>query len=382
MKIGVKLLLAAVLSLSIGVAFASPLLITDLDVIPFRKIPQGPKADFSIDIVYAMFVVQGQSDVATSSAANSHFVDYQVVLNITNLSDVPAKVSMIDYGAAKNIVVEMSALGSNHISQSSTGTSSGTTASIIEGVWLDDRWLNVTWIPGEYPEGLHEVFSQDSEDKLPTAIPDLPTNALDTGCWIEGVPIRERHVLNARSGVIKTYTGIYINGAWIDVTGRVRADYPQPSVMATNTLVYETLHIVSDSFFNAKTPQVPTNLTSPYHIPGTSVLWSGEGGFNKNWQPHQSRLIMLRGTKEVHNTEGLDSLTTGEITLYSAVSNYLKDKEETNGTLVNTRSTATNLKQIRIEKTTEGYVYNTVLGKDQIFQPDMYGVEVFIKPRS
>jgi hypothetical protein len=42
----------------------------------------------------------------------------------------------------------------------------------------------------------------------------------------------------------------------------------------------------------------------------------------------------------------------------------------------------TQLKSISVEKTADGYLYNNILGENQIFQPDQYGVEVFIKPRS
>jgi hypothetical protein len=378
MKFGVKMLTAAVLSLLMGIAFASPLFISDLKVVPFYTIPQGPKAEFSADIVYANFSVQ-QSIVETEGGVNCTLVRYFVVLNITNLSDSPAKVGLLDFGAAKAMKVEMEALGGRYISSSKTGTESGATGTTVEGVWLDDQWINVTWVPGEYPNGIAIIPQCPWGGVTQTTIPNLPDNTFQSGYLIEGVPIYERHVLNAASNTMKTYDYIYVNGSWVDVTGRISVNYPQPTIMATNTLVYETLHVVSDCYFNALSP---TNTTDSLQVPGMSVVWSGEGGFDKNWKSNQSRLIMMRGTKEVHNQESIDSLETGRIMLYGAVCDYLKDKQEMNGTLINTYSTATNLKEVQLQKTADGYIYNAIMSENQRFQPDQWGIEVFIKPRS
>jgi hypothetical protein len=84
------MLLAAILSLSIGVAFAAPRIATDL-IIPFHRTHQGPTADFGVDIVYANFAVQEPLDSETADAPSSPQVNYRVVLNITNYSDIAAK---------------------------------------------------------------------------------------------------------------------------------------------------------------------------------------------------------------------------------------------------------------------------------------------------
>ena len=68
--------------------------------------------------------------------------------------------------------------------------------------------------------------------------------------------------------------------------------------------------------------------------------------------------------------------------MYAGVSNYLEERREINGTYLNTFSTATELKEVQVAKTADGYLYNIVLGENQIFQPDPFNVEVFIKPRS
>ena len=40
------------------------------------------------------------------------------------------------------------------------------------------------------------------------------------------------------------------------------------------------------------------------------------------------------------------------------------------------------IKQVQLELTEDGYVYNTILSDDQMFVMDAFGVEVFIEPRS
>ena len=87
------MLIAAIFSLSIGVAFASPLIINDL-IVPFRRVPQGPTADFGIDVVYANFAVQEPANSETSGVSSLPQVSYRVVLNITNYSDIPAELGM------------------------------------------------------------------------------------------------------------------------------------------------------------------------------------------------------------------------------------------------------------------------------------------------
>ena len=53
-----------------------------------------------------------------------------------------------------------------------------------------------------------------------------------------------------------------------------------------------------------------------------------------------------------------------------------------NGTYYDTITTSTWLNQVQLENTANGYLYNTVLGENQQFQFDQYGVEAFIEPRS
>jgi hypothetical protein len=206
----------------------------------------------------------------------------------------------------------------------------------------------------------------------------LPANATEEGTWIEGVPIAEYYTSTAM-----TSTSIYINGSWVDITGRVRADPEQPMVMATNTLVNQMLPFSGQHYRNIGNATIGPTTEMPswqmYNGNGPTYQWpSNADGFNNTWTPHQSRLIILNGTLGV---TGIPALTTGNITLYATASTYVNDWL-VNGTYYNTITTATWLNEVHMENNPNGYVYNTVLAENQTFKPDQYGVEVLIEPRS
>jgi hypothetical protein len=382
MKFGVKLIIIASLALTVGVAFASPLLYENLVVRPFPRIPEGPKADFSVNIVYADFSVQEHASNKSSHGIPLSILTYDVVLNVTNLSDLRAGVNRLDFKAAEDVTSVPSVLGGS--AAVSGGMTGGGHSDFVEGIWLDDKWLNVTWLPdGEWPTFVNTPIVE--------TIPDLPSNALEEGVWVEGVYINEgyRIAKTADETNITFTTLVFINGAWVDVTGRVRVDYEQPFVVFNNPLAGELRNFESETFgsyrdeaaFDEWWAWATGNATSLTNNIGVTYTWAGEGGFNNYWEPHESRLIRLTGTREV-GEKALELLSEQKITLYSAVSNNVKDWGKINGTYYNTFSTATSLKQIQLEKTADGYLYNTILGENQIFQPDQFGVEVFIKTRS
>ena len=382
MKFGIKLTIIAVFALTIGVAFASPLLYENLVVRPFPRIPEGPKANFSANIVYANFSVQEHASNKSSHGSPLSILTYDVVLNVTNLSDLRAVVNRLDFKAAEEVTSVPSVLGGSIAF--SGGMAGGGHTDFVEGIWLDGKWLNVTWLPdGEWPATFHSPIVK--------TIPDLPSDASEKGIWVEGVHVEERHKITKTANETNiTFTTLaFINGAWVDVTGRVRVDYEQPFVVFNNLLAGELRNFESETFGNYRNKAAfdeemagifPAENVTWTNI-GITYTWAGEGGFNSYWEPHESRLIKLTGTRDVGGG-ALELLAEGKITLYSAVSNNVKDWGEINGTYYNTFSTATSLKQVQMEKTADGYLYNTVLGENQIFQPDQFGVEVFIKPRS
>jgi hypothetical protein len=389
MNFGTKLIVVAVLALIAGIGFASPLLILQPYVKPFPKVPEGRKADFSVDIVYANFGVQESLGNQSLGIAPYEYNEtnginetepyqpsqtYMVVLNVTNLSNIEASISEVGFAAAQDIRIIPSALGGFSFS---TGGGPGVDfGGVVKGVWLDNKWLNVTWIPGtDYPFNLMRIITPSHSTT--TSTPELPTNATEEGTWIEGVPIAEYYDSTAL-----TSTSLYINGSWVDVTGRVRADPEQPTVMATNTLVNQILPFSGQHYRNVGNATIGPTTEMPswqmYNGNGPTYQWpSKTDGFNNTWAPHQSRLIVLNGTLGANTV----TLETGNITLYATASTYVNDWL-VNGTYYNTITTATWLSQVPMENTSNGYVYDTVLGENQTFKPDQYGVEVFIEPKS
>lgn len=192
----------AVLALTAGIVFASPLVILPLNVKPFPNVPQGRKADFSVDIVYASFGIPANLDNQSlgdgTSVINGTIINetepyqpgqtYMVVLNVTNLSDIEANISEVGFAAAQDIRIIRSALGGFSFS---TGAGPGVDfGGVVKGVWLDNKWLDVTWIPGtDYPDNLMRIVTPSHDTE--TTIPTLSADAAEEGTWIEGVPIAE-----------------------------------------------------------------------------------------------------------------------------------------------------------------------------------------------
>ncbi len=383
MKFALKILICAVLSLSIGIATASPLLIAELTIEPFHKVPEGPKANFEVKTVYADFDVQEQASSISSGGENLALVDYEVVLNITNHSEFPARISSLSLVAAEEVTAYPSIAGG--LSSSSGGGKSGSGGNgFVEGLWLDDEWLNVTWLPdGQWP-----MFPNERDPNITKVVPPLPENS-DYGKWIEGVHVWEMHEVTKTESetTIKTTEYIFVNGTWVDVTGRIRAENEQPSVIAMNTLLNQRMNFDSENFgsyatieeFNAEM----VNRSKSWLLQGMIDVWAGEGGFDNYWQPGESRLIIFKGTVDVGGANwGLEALAAGKITLYAEVSSYLKDREEMRTSFTNTHAVVIELKEVQVVKTGNNYLYNTALASNQVFQPDQFGVEVQIKPRS
>lgn len=124
------------------------------------------------------------------------------------------------------------------------------------------------------------------------------------------------------------------------------------------------------------------NLTWP--IVSADSFFAESEGFDNYWAPHQSRLIMLKGRQNI-GTVGVDltieALTTEKVTLYASVYSYVDDPSVDSATL-NTFSTGVYNNQVKMQAAQNGYLYNVILSEGQTFQPDEWGVEVFIAPGS
>jgi len=101
MKHQAKLILFGILSLTIGVAFASPLLASELNIRPFIKHVQVSTVNCSVNVVYANFTILNGSKPVSENDGPA--VSYYVVLNVTNLSDIGAKLFTVNFVAAEKI---------------------------------------------------------------------------------------------------------------------------------------------------------------------------------------------------------------------------------------------------------------------------------------
>lgn len=395
MEFKYKLIMVAILAILSGTAFAAPMLIVPLDIKPYPLVDDGPKANFAINILYANFTVsnweRSYTDrvptfddtgnwtyVNVTKSVPSVNVTYMVVANITNLSEINAKMYDASFIASQEIKIIDSALGG--ISLGKGYSPSSNFDGIAEGVWLDGKWLNATWIPGkDYPTNVYRALSQ--ERNVINTIPSLPENASEKGTWIEGVLITE-YCRDLK--IVGTH--IYINGVWVDVTGRIKPWNPQPMVLADNTLVNLVL--------TSSTPpyKITDNSTSPipilwrvYRGQGLSLRWAGLDGFSSVWAPHESKLIMFNGTQMFSSSETINSsvasMESGTIDLYGSITSLITNLP-INGTFYNTMSTANWLNSLPLQKTLNSYVYNATFTGDQAFGVLPNGVEVYVKEDS
>jgi hypothetical protein len=275
MKIASKLMLSAAVSLLIGIAVAAPLLASELNIIPYPRVPQGPKADMSVDVVYAKYDIEKDPVYANNNVEKDpayqtigpvnppmSVVHYDVVLNVTNHSNRTATIGQMDFMTAEDISVVPSLSGGMSMS-SGGGKPSGGGNAFLDGLWLDDQWLNITWLPdGNWP-----IFNYGPNDAVTKTIPPLPENATVSGALIEGVHLFEYQ--NYQTDSSKQY--IFVNGTWVDVTGRIHTDKLQTNVVATGTMIYHLVgfekesvgHYANQAEFNEAHPPADENELFP-----------------------------------------------------------------------------------------------------------------------
>ena len=339
MKIGTNLILIGILSMLIGSAFASPLLISELEIgeiKPFPEPPKGPTADISGDVLYANFSIKPNSERET-------LVDlsYFVVLNITNNSDDWVNVTAIQFDAE---VQNYTMPEDNSNVKSTTEIGRGWDA---EGAWVDGEYYNLTWVPNK--EGFYGPFEPDSE-----------------GYWMEGVQIYELYI-----NYEFAYTRMNMNGTWVDVTGRINVNRPvgwPPTDPVTGGTLFSEIKFLRGGFFHD--PEV-AGLQVPVGVPLE---------FDECWAPHQSRLIALTDARSVpikyFEASKLEKLETEKVLFNTSVTSHLNAS-----TIWDSSAVAEDTTQVHLDVTEDGYIYST-LPEDQMFVMDSFGVEVFIEPRN
>ena len=344
MKIEANMVLLGILSMLVGTVFASPLLLSELEIRPAPFAPEGPKAEFSVNVVYANFSIQENPNINPlpfpfSEADNVSIsaVPYFIVLNITNHSDVYAEVLGADFSAAGEIYTDGI--------EGEKGTHGGTCW--VEGLWLDGEWVNVT---------------------------SFPSVQLENGTWTEAYLQEGVYLLDEYSNSDNSLlsTQMQIDGVWVDVTGRINVtrneDHHYRVAIRSDFLASSRYSFIGGENHD-NTTNNPLDWLHTGYVPED---------FDRTWTPHESRLIVVTGTQLLSKTsEGLDVLKTGNLTIHTMIKHHIPLKAR-----LNTWSYVTELKRIQLEITEDGYVYNTILSEDQMFVMDSFGVEAFIEPRS
>ena len=432
MKIRSKLILIGIISLLAGSAFATPLLLSELEIVPFWTMPQGPKADLSVSVVYANFTIQNdlpRYDVNIGDYFESN-LDYYIVLNITNHSNIPTQVSNFGFVSVKNKTITPSALGGFHVSnQDSSGYSGSSFISSgpvegylghvgtgrVEGLWLDGEWINTTWVPqggleeiwrseNIFPpkplEGIweHNWYPSDGISLIRNASSEFPDADIPPFVAYSGSKSNELHQYYTRRGIIFTYeegnywiegiplreyvadnevkaTVIYYDGSWIDVTGRIELE-DRPFVCADDFLMQVQFGFYGDSPYVEENSSFPVGSYHDHSIVDTFNL-SFIYEFDNIWKPYQSRLILLNGSIDISNSWNPDELLKdNELTIYMELVNHVAENV-VDGVRVNTMLISTELVPIQLERNHDSYLYDTLsLGDTSIF--DLYEVEVFV----
>jgi hypothetical protein len=355
MKFALKLIAFAVLSFLIGIACASPLLVSELNIRPWITHVQGPTAKMDVEVVYANFSLLNANSPLNNDSGPT--ISYYAVVNVTNPSEFASSLTRIEFLAAQRVENNSGYIGS----------SSGGVGWEVAGVWLDGKWYNVTWV---------NVSTPSFESGNISVIHVLPGQEY----WIEGVRLYDRYV----NGILVA-TYLDMNGTWTDVSGKVTVNHPpiDNGVTATVIVADETHY-----FENIAVRNYPSNGTVVDPQPGWAVRTVyhlvGEGLFNNSWAPHQSRLILISGSwdlrKPFADIAPVLALQSGNLTLKTMASNFIDSEAGfSNNTVTDTWSDTTELKQVQLTQSENSLIYNPLSLNSNAFRVDTWGVEVNLR---
>jgi len=344
MKITSKFVFIGIISFLIGSAFASPLLLSELDpdnIKPYLKPPSDSfTSNITSEVLYANFSINPNSESDTVID-----LSYFVVLNITNNSDEPANVTFVGFDAEVQDYT---------LPEDNTGGYSKTEAWLMwteKEAWVDGKHYNLTWVPNKVG------FDYEGDPEL-------------EGEWIEGVKIHEDYINDDL-----VYTRINMNGTWVDVTGRIVVTRPNnwpptPEKVMDAVIISHVKCLVRETSFDEFGLDIPSIQRPPSGTPEE---------FNELWAPHQSRLIAVSAARPVlskyFELEKLEKLKTEKIIFKTII--------QTSVTVDNWTDSAGSEENIQVfvDSTDDGYLYS-VLPEDTLFTFDTFGVEVFIEPRN
>ena len=139
---------------------------------------------------------------------------------------------------------------------------------------------------------------------------------------MEGVAVRNTIISNDRTNELELIDVIYVNGTWVDVTGRIRIENPETSVMKFGPILdTNTMFLRDEDFGNIPVFQSPKN-SSDSVSSTTYLILSGMNSFDNKWNSGQSRLIQITGTVNVSSSL-LTLLQEQKINIYANAENYV-----------------------------------------------------------
>ncbi len=195
MKFALKLIVFAILSFSIGIACASPLLVTELNIRPYINYVQGETVQFNINVIYANFTLQNADKPVEQNSGPT--ISYFAVVNITNPSNLGATLTRVGFNAAPEIASVPSSIQNVSITYDAPGA------------WVDGKYYNLTWVNVPSP-------SFDENGKLVQG----PFKLIEP-YWMQGVQVFDKYV---NGNVTATY--LNMNGTWTNVTGHIEVARP------------------------------------------------------------------------------------------------------------------------------------------------------------
>ena len=360
MKTSLKLLAIALIGLTTGIAFTTPLIIAELEIIPWIRHVQGPTADFEIEVVFGNFTIL--EPTKPTSKEDDLSLQYQILLKITNPSDIGASLLHVNFAAAEKITPQSGfpLIGTN---------SSGGRGWMAEGAWVDGKWYNLTWVNGTYPH-----FDRDGN-----IVPSPFEAPWQFGYWMEGVQVFQRYVNGAIVGIY-----LNMNGTWIDVTGRIEVNEPdQGSGFSTVNNVVDQLKVFYEIPENSDKSDSEED---DYGFPAIIHVQTGEGFFDNHWEPGESRIILIEGIHGIGslwgNSKAVEVLNIGSITFKTTTFNVAdNDYEMVDNTVEDSGSHANELKTVELTREGNCYIFNRDLFRNYGFKIDEWNAEVFLESR-
>jgi hypothetical protein len=350
-----KFIICLILSLTIGIAVATPLIRAELTIRPWITQVQGPTAPFNVEVVYTNFTITDPDTPITQTSGPT--INYYAVINVTNPSEYRTILNKSTFFVAQSI---QSTTSKTALIDFYNFTSTGGGGGEAKGAWVDNIYYNVTLtIP--YPIiGSNGIIIQEIQSGLTEE--ELYTYYYQ---WIEGVQYFKHTIKEDTS--INTYTYLNRNGTWVDITGRVTIDETEPE--------YSPTHIATGGFISRSTSYL-----------GSGSKASKDNEYDCFFAPGESRLLVVSGSLDIRSPwaekhSPVDIIQSSIIQTLTQVSSYVDiDPIGKNNTFIVTSADTSKIQELVLTQVGNSYIYNTVLSDNQTFEFDQYGFEVFIVP--